>query len=228
MSGTGLFACQLAKHVFRAGKVITTVSTAKIPKIKGLLGENTIDEGEGLPFHCPLLLRPFPNLCQVIDYTKSDPRDVIEHGAVDFLFDTVGLAMEYLCLMRPGSSRIISVSTLPSGNQLQASSLMDLPHRPTIPFPFRMGLNLLDQIRKFRARRYNTEYSYMFLKSTGKDLDELKHYVEDGKLKTIVGTTVDIRDIDAVRKACEVVYSGRGGLGKLVIHVFTPKESSHV
>jgi NADPH:quinone reductase-like Zn-dependent oxidoreductase len=46
VSGTGLFACQLAKHVFRAGKVITTVSTAKIPKIKELLGENTVDEGK--------------------------------------------------------------------------------------------------------------------------------------------------------------------------------------
>lgn len=46
VSGTGLFACQLAKHVLRAGKVITTVSTAKIPKIKDLLGEGTIDEGK--------------------------------------------------------------------------------------------------------------------------------------------------------------------------------------
>lgn len=50
MSGTGLFACQLAKHVFHAGKVITTVSTAKIPKVKELLGENTVDEGKAFLF----------------------------------------------------------------------------------------------------------------------------------------------------------------------------------
>ncbi|KAJ5819751.1 alcohol dehydrogenase [Penicillium riverlandense] len=206
LSGTGLFACQLAKHVFRAGKVITTVSTAKIPKLRELLGENTIDE--------------------VVDYTKFDPRDVIEHGSVDFLFDTVGLAMEYLCLMRQESSRIVSVSTLPSGNQLQSSPLMNLPHRPIIPFPFRMGLNLLDQIRKFRARRYKTEYSYMFLESTGKDLDEMRQYVEDGRLRTVVGTTVDLRDVESVRKACEVVYSGRGGTGKLVIRVAKPEKPS--
>ncbi|ODM19410.1 hypothetical protein SI65_04394 [Aspergillus cristatus] len=199
LSGTGLFACQLAKNVFHAGKVITTVSTAKIPKLKELLGENTVD--------------------QIIDYTKSEPRDVIEYGSVDFLFDTVGLAMQYLCLMRPGSSRIISVATLPSGNQLQDSSLMDLPHRPAIPIPFRLGLNMLDQVRKLRARRYGVEYSYMFLASTGKDLDELRRYVEEGRLRTVVGTVVEFRDIESVRNACDVVYSGKGGLGKLVIRV---------
>lgn len=159
------------------------------------------------------------NIHQVIDYTKSDPRDVVEHGSVDFLFDTVGLAMQFLCLMRPGSSRIVSVSTLPSGNQLQDSSVMNLPHRPTIPIPFRLFLNLLDYICKFRAQRYGVEYSYMFLDSTGKDLDELRNYVEEGKLRTVVGMVAEIQDIESVRNACNVVYSGKGGLGKSVIRV---------
>jgi len=51
VSGTGLFACQLAKNVFHAGKVITTVSTAKIPKLKELLGENTVDQSTVLHFY---------------------------------------------------------------------------------------------------------------------------------------------------------------------------------
>jgi NADPH:quinone reductase-like Zn-dependent oxidoreductase len=38
-------ACQLAKKVFHAGKVITTVSTSKIPKIPELLGEGIVDQG---------------------------------------------------------------------------------------------------------------------------------------------------------------------------------------
>lgn len=96
---------------------------------------------------------------------------------------------------------------------------MDLPHKPTIPFAFRMGLNLTDQVRKVRARRYKTEYSYMFLVSSGKNLDELRRYVEDGRLKTVVGSVVDLQDVEAVRKACGTVYSGRGGIGKLVIRV---------
>lgn len=46
VGGTGLFACQLAKNVFHAGKVITTVSTSKIPKLKELLGENMVDQSK--------------------------------------------------------------------------------------------------------------------------------------------------------------------------------------
>lgn len=41
-----MFACQLAKHAFKAGKVITTLSTSKIPKVKELLGEDTIDQSK--------------------------------------------------------------------------------------------------------------------------------------------------------------------------------------
>jgi NADPH:quinone reductase-like Zn-dependent oxidoreductase len=46
VSGTGLFACQLAKNVFHAAKVITTVSTAKVPKIRELLGDGIVDQSK--------------------------------------------------------------------------------------------------------------------------------------------------------------------------------------
>ena len=127
--------------------------------------------------------------------------------------------MEYLSLMRPDTGYIISVSTLPSGNQLQASSLMQLPHQPALPFPMKLALNLMDCVRKFRARRYGVTYSYMFLQSSSKDLDELRDLVESGKLRTVVGTVASLKDIKAVQEACQVVYSGRGGLGKMVIKV---------
>ncbi|KAJ5680552.1 hypothetical protein N7536_011691 [Penicillium majusculum] len=199
LSGTGLFACQLAKNVFHAGKVITTVSTSKVEKVKELLGEGTVDE--------------------IIDYTKSDPREVIKSGSVDFLFDTVGSAMEYLCLMKPKSGRIVSVATMPSGNQLQESSMNDLPNKQNIPIALRMALNTFDCVRKLRAWRYGVEYSYMFLESTGQDLDELRNHVEEHRLRTVVGNTVELSDIEAVRSACQIVYSGKGGLGKVVVKV---------
>ncbi|EKV16573.1 Alcohol dehydrogenase [Penicillium digitatum PHI26] len=199
LSGTGLFACQLAKNVFHAGKVITTVSTSKVDKINDLLGEGTVDE--------------------IIDYTKIDPRKVIKSGSVDFLFDTVGSALEYLCLMNQKSGCIVSVATMPSGNQLQEYSLMDLPQQGGVPFALRMGLNAFDWVRKLRAWRYGVEYSYMFLESSGEDLDELRKYVEENKLRTVVGNSVELSDIEAVRSACQTVYSGKGGLGKLVVKV---------
>ncbi|GAQ11813.1 2-methylene-furan-3-one reductase [Aspergillus lentulus] len=195
LSGTGLYACQLAKHVFNAGKVITTVSTSKVAKVDELLGEGTVD--------------------QIIDYKKEDPKTVIQHGTVDFLFDTAGVAMEYLCLMRPKTSWVVSIATSPSGNQLQDF----LEGRNSVPIYVKFVLNLLDSIRKIRARCYGVSYTYMFLHENGKDLDAMREYVEDGKLKTVVGTTVDMSDIQAVRAACEVVYSNQGGLGKAVIKV---------
>lgn len=96
---------------------------------------------------------------------------------------------------------------------------MQLPHQPALPFPMKLALNLMDCVRKFRARRYGVTYSYMFLQSSSKDLDELRDLVESGKLRTVVGTVASLKDIKAVQEACQVVYSGRGGLGKMVIKV---------
>lgn len=140
---------------------------------------------------------------------------MIEHGTIDFLFDTAGVAMEYLCLMRPKTSWVVSIATAPSGNQL----LSFLERGTSVPIYVKLGLNLMDSIRKMRARRYGVSYTYMFLHENGKDLDALREYVEDGKLKTVVGTTVNMSDIQAVRDACQVVYSNQGGLGKAVIKV---------
>lgn len=156
---------------------------------------------------------------KVIDYTKSDPRQVIPAGSVDFLFDTVGSSMEFLGLMKPQSGCIISVATMPSGTQLQDSSLMDLPHKPTVPVVFRTALNLMDCARKLRSWRYGVKYSYMFLEASGQDLDELRTHVEEGRLRTVVGITVPLSDIEAVKDACQVVYSGKGGFGKVVVKV---------
>jgi NADPH:quinone reductase-like Zn-dependent oxidoreductase len=158
-------------------------------------------------------------LIKVIDYTKDDPKNIIQPGSVDFLFDTVGLSIDYLHLMQPKTSCIVSIATMPSGSQLQDSSLMKLPHHPVVPLHFRLALNMLDFIRKLRARRYGVAYSYIFLDPNGNDLDTLTRHVEEGKLKPVVGTTVNLSDIEAVRKACQVVYSGQGGLGKAVIKV---------
>ncbi|KAL3486587.1 chaperonin 10-like protein [Aspergillus germanicus] len=199
LGGTGLFACQLAKHVFHAEKVITTVSTSKISKVPELLGEGTGDE--------------------IIDYKTANPKFAIPHGTIDFLFDTTGSAMDYLCLMRPQTGCIISISTAPSGTQLQDSAVMRLPHRPVLPIIPRVVLNVADSVRKMRAARYGVRYEYMFLEPSGEDLESLRGFVEEGSLKTVVGNVVDMKDVEEVRRACQVVYCSQGGLGKVVIRV---------
>ncbi|KAF4946483.1 hypothetical protein FGADI_11121 [Fusarium gaditjirri] len=199
LSGTGAIACQLAKNVFHAGKVITTVSTSKIPKVPTLLGEGTVD--------------------QIIDYTKQKVSEAIPPKSVDFCFDTTGQSMEFLSLMVPSTGMIASISTTPSASTLQASSVMRRPDNPRIPFTGRLFLDAADAIRRLRAWRWGVTYMYHFLDPNREDLDSLTGYVENGSVKPVVGTRVDMRDIKAVREACDQTYKGKGGLGKTVFEV---------
>jgi NADPH:quinone reductase-like Zn-dependent oxidoreductase len=133
------------------------------------------------------------------------------------MFDTVGLAMDYLSLLRPKTGMIISIATTPSGEQVQTSGMMHIPSKPVVPSYIRILLNMVDKMRKYRASRWNVTYSYLFLDANGKDLDTLRELIEKGSVKPIVGTTANFKDIDEVRKACELVYNGKGGVGKAVI-----------
>ena len=197
VSGTGAFACQLAKNVFKAGKVITTVSTSKIAMVPALLGEGVVD--------------------QVIDYTKEDPATAIPRGSVDFLFDTTGQSMAFLSLMVPQTGMIVSIATAPSGSTLQASGVMQRPDKPRLPLVGVLFLDAADAVRRLRAWRWGVEYAYLFMEPSGENLKQLAGYVDEGKLRPVVGTRVDIRDINAVRDACMQVYTGKGGIGKAVL-----------
>lgn len=160
------------------------------------------------------------SILSVIDYRKSDPKDVIPPKSVDFIFDTTGSAMEYLSLMQPKGA-IVTVSIVTSGDVLQNSSVMrrspDKEDKATVPFPIRIALNVMDRIRVLRASRYGVKYSSIFLEPNAEDLNLIRQWVEEGKLKTVVGTKANFKDIQEVRDACQVVYDGKGGVGKSVI-----------
>lgn len=127
--------------------------------------------------------------------------------------------MQHLSLMTPKTGQIVSVSTLPSGDQLQSSGVMRRPGNPKVPIVFRLAFNVMDAISKARARRWSVRYEYMFLESDGKDLDTLREYVEEKNLKPVIGRKANFRDIAEVRSACEEVFIGKGGIGKTVISV---------
>jgi hypothetical protein len=61
------------------------------------------------------------------------------------------------------------------------------------------------------------KYEYLFLDPNGEDLDFLRRLVEQGKLTSVVGREVNFEDIDGVREASQVIYSGKGGIGKAVL-----------
>jgi NADPH:quinone reductase-like Zn-dependent oxidoreductase len=191
LSGTGSFACQLAKNVFGAGKVITTLSTSKIKKAEELLDANILD--------------------QVVDYTKEDVVSAIGHGQVDFLFDTVGTFRSYVEVMKKGSV-IVAIGTLPSGSVMAQ-------RMPSIPFYIRYALDLVNWFYTWTAGRYGAAYSYIFMRPSAKDLEKLAWWVGEGKVKPIVGRTAKLSDIKAVREGCQEVYDAKGGIGKFVIEI---------
>lgn len=88
-----------------------------------------------------------------------------------------------------------------------------------MPWLVKAFLDGADYVRKLRARRWGVKYSYMFLTSGREALDGLKGFVEEGKLRAVVGRTVRLGDVEEVRNACMQVYEGKGGIGKTVIEV---------
>lgn len=119
--------------------------------------------------------------------------------------------MDCLSLMRPKTGVIISIATTPSGDQVAES--LGMP----IGFPFRQILNLVDSVRTWRANRWNVTYKYILMHPDGQELEQLKEHIEQEKLRPVVGTTAHFKDVAAVKQACDVVYNGKGGIGKTVI-----------
>lgn len=127
--------------------------------------------------------------------------------------------MDYLCLLRPETGMVISIATMPSGDQMQNSSALRVASKPILPAFLRILLNVIDRVYKWRASRWNVTYAYWFLDPIGTDLDFLREWIDKGSIKSVVGATVDFHDIEAVQKACQVVYDGKGGVGKTVIKI---------
>jgi NADPH:quinone reductase-like Zn-dependent oxidoreductase len=191
LSGTGSVAVQLAKNVFGAAKVITTLSTGKIAKAKEIFG----DDGT----------------LQIVDYTKEDVVKAVGKGQVDYMFDTMGHTLKVLPILKSGGV-IVSIGTMPSGDQAAKGM-------PDMPYFFRVMLNLVDWYYRWQAGRSGVKYSYIFMSPDAKGLNDFATWVQEGKIKPVVGRTAKFSDIDAVRKGCQEVYDGKGGIGKFVIEM---------
>lgn len=191
LSGTGEFAVQLAKNVFGAGKVVTTLSTGKIPMIKGLLGEGS------------------PDVC--VDYTKKNIVDDIGKHSIDFMFDTQRYTMSALSVMRKGG-QIVSVSTIPDGKSFKRKN-------KDIPVWLEYAMSFLNWILTHWTRWKGVGYRYLVMEGRAGDLERMKKWVEEGRLKVIVGSTVKLEDIRGIREGCQKILDGKGGVGKFVVEV---------
>ncbi|KAI1748364.1 alcohol dehydrogenase [Xylaria castorea] len=192
LSGTGSVAIQVLKNHYRVGRVISTVSTEKLPLVEKYL----------------------PNLVdQVVDYkTTKRLTDVIPAGSVDFVLNTQWDLVNTFPLVNPKNGVVVSISSLPHPSLLR--EIM-----PTAPFWLFWVLTVAQWYYAFMLRGTNIKYTAVSGNfAVREEFEQTGEIIATGKVKA-VKRVVDLEDIQAVRKACEQVYTGKGGIGKLVIKI---------
>ncbi|KAK6450608.1 hypothetical protein FP744_10006858 [Trichoderma asperellum] len=194
LSSTGSMAAQVARNVLGAEKLITTVSTPKMELVE----------------------RYLPGVYdQVIDYKTQRPRDQVPRGSVDIMYNTQWNSMdEGIPMINPKTGVLVSIASAPQKEVLRK---IFGPER----FPWWMGvlLDLAGLYYKWKLRGTNIPHEFV---SGGveirEDLEAAGEIVALGKVKAVM-RVVEFGDLEAIRKGCEEVYSGKGGIGKLVVKI---------
>jgi NADPH:quinone reductase-like Zn-dependent oxidoreductase len=73
--------------------------------------------------------------------------------------------------------------------------------------------------RWLHARLYGIYFEGILMNTNGPDLQTVAAWVDEGKLKPLVGRTVKLEDIEAVRDACIQMSSASRSIGKVVIEI---------
>jgi NADPH:quinone reductase-like Zn-dependent oxidoreductase len=194
LSGTGSVMIQVAKNVFGASKIISTVSTPKVPLVKEYL-PGMVD--------------------QVIDYKKQRVQDVVPRGSVDFVVNTQwGTLTDGIALLNPENGTLMSITSLPSKEAARGILGDD-----KFPWWFGVLLDIVQLYYRWLTRGTKLEHEVVSgSPDVREDLEAAGEVIALGKVKPVM-RVVDFEDIEAVRKNAEQVYTGKGGLGKLVVRV---------
>jgi NADPH:quinone reductase-like Zn-dependent oxidoreductase len=191
LGGTGSFAVQMAKNVFGAKSVVTSLSPRKVKLIGELMGEGTPDV--------------------IVDYTKQKTVDVTGKREVDFMFDTVGEAIQGLKIVKKGGV-IVSISLGVNGTDFKKQN-------PSMPTYMEYILNAVDWLLRTYVGWFGVSYKALAMRGNAKDLERLRSWVDEGKVKPIVGSVVKLSDIEEVRKGCQQLLDGKGGVGKFIVEI---------
>uniref|UniRef100_A0A2D3UM03 Related to oxidoreductase n=1 Tax=Ramularia collo-cygni TaxID=112498 RepID=A0A2D3UM03_9PEZI len=195
LSGVGSIALQIAKRKYNA-RTLTAASGGKIPKIGDCLGQEVVDT--------------------VFDYTQVNVTKKIGKGEVDFVFDTTGLASEYLPMIKRGGL-CLSIARLPPGSALKDES-PDAPHQSRLAC---IGQNVMDGMdnafRTWAKTMYGVVYVYQKTEPNNSHMQELNNLIQSGVLQPVIGKTAGLNEIEKIRDGCTAILKGKGGIGKFVI-----------
>lgn len=107
---------------------------------------------------------------------------------------------------------IVSFSGIPSGTNLKEF----LPQSNTALV---WALDTVVKVQRWRVGRYGVKYVSILNKAEPGEMERVRMWVEEGKLRSVVGKTVRLGDIEELRRVCGEVAKGRGGVGKVVVEV---------
>ncbi|KAM5384483.1 hypothetical protein ACJZ2D_001519 [Fusarium nematophilum] len=199
LSASGSLAIQVARNHFGADKIISTVSTPKMPLVEE---------------HLPGMVN------QLFDYKKQDVVELVGRGTVDFAYNTQFSTFdECAALLKPQTGVLVSIASVPTSATMRT---MLGPEK----FPAWLGwlLNVAQLWYRWKLRGTSIKHEFVSGSPQVKeDMNVVASMVEGGKIRGVF-TVVDLDDVEEVRRACGRVATGKGGLGKLVINISDEKD----
>ena len=156
--GVGTIAIQLAKHVFKAGRVVTTASKGEKTDLCKSLGADEVLDYKSENF--------------VTTYANDDSTKF------DVCFDTTAESLEMANIIKEGG-RIVSIAGTPTLDEIRRIG--------GTAWILKLFLKRREKRKEFKAAKVvNADWTYLFLSPSKKDLAELAGYLSDGTIKAVL------------------------------------------
>ncbi|MDB2457792.1 zinc-binding dehydrogenase, partial [bacterium] len=191
--GVGTMAIQLAKHVFKAGLVVTTASKGAKEKLCKSLGADVVVDYKSQKFD------------QVYGGNEADKFDVC--------FDTTAESLQMASIIKKGG-RIVSIAGMPT--------LEEIRRIGGTAWILKLFLKRKEKRKEFKAAAAaNASWNYLFLSPSQEDLSVLASHLASGAVKPVLDGVWDFHSEDSEagwQGAFNRSFSGRAK-GKCVVKI---------
>ena len=191
--GVGTMAIQLAKHVFKAGRVVTTASKGEKANLCMALGADV-----------------------VIDYKSTKFDEVLgksDETKFDVCFDTTGESLQMPEVVKDGG-RIVTIAGM--------ATLEELRRIGGTAWILKLFVKRRVKRKEYKAAQSkNADWHYLFLSPSQEDLSMLAKHLESGAIKPVLDGIWDFysEDVkDGWQGAFNRSFSGRAK-GKCVVKI---------
>jgi NADPH:quinone reductase-like Zn-dependent oxidoreductase len=107
---------------------------------------------------------------------------------------------------------VACAGTPPSGRNLKNIST-------EIPVIVEKVLDFINAIAQWYFGRYQVKFDSVLMKSNGNELERIKDWVEEGKIKPVIGKVLKFADLGGIKEECTRIMKGKGGIGKVVVEI---------